>query len=321
MREPMNAHATLAYAVQEGLTARHKRLPAFLLYDDRGSALFEEITRLPEYYLTRAEHSIFVGQGRAIARCALSFAAHELEVLELGAGTATKSQILLRALAERQGRTLYVPADLSCEPLLEASRRLDREEAEVDARPLVATHELALRAAQELPGPLFIWFLGSSIGNYEDDEAARLLVRVREVLGERGLLLLGADTKKSAEVLVRAYDDAQGVTAAFNKNLLVRINRELGGHFDPTSFRHVAVWNEAASRMEMHLESARAQEVAIDALEMSISFGAGERIHTESSHKYDDAHLDDLLSGAGLAREHSFTDADHHVAVHLVRSA
>jgi uncharacterized SAM-dependent methyltransferase len=184
---------------------------------------------------------------------------------------------------------------------------------------LVARHEEALSAASQLPGALFVWFLGSSIGNYDDHDATDLLRSVRSALGENGLLLLGADMKKSADVLLPAYDDAQGVTAAFNKNLLVRINRELGGHFDLDAFRHVAIWNEEDSRMEMHLESTRAQDVTIDHLGMLVSFGAGERIHTESSHKYDQRHLDALPAGADLVREYSFVDQACSFAVHLAR--
>lgn len=316
-----DTYAALATAVQEGLSSPAKTLPAFLLYDERGSALFEEITRLPEYYLTRAERSIFNTQATDIASRAGALAMRPLQVLELGAGTATKSQILLRAIAERQGPTLYVPADLSSDPLVEASQRLQSEEPLLTVRPLVARHEEALCAASQLSGALFVWFLGSSIGNYDDHEATDLLRSVRSALGEGGLLLLGADMKKSTDLLLPAYDDAQGVTAAFNKNLLVRINRELGGHFDVDAFRHVAIWNEEDSRMEMHLESTRAQDVMIDNLGMLVSFNAGERIHTESSHKYDQRHLDALLAGADLVREYSFVDQSCSFAVHLARPA
>ncbi len=322
-KEPLvfanEAHEGIGAAVRDGLSSPEKKLPAFLLYDERGSALFEKITELPEYYLTRAERAIFDTDAAQIAARARALVTRPLQVLELGAGTATKSQILLHALAERQGPTLYVPADLSYDPLVEASQRLSREEPLLTVRPLLARHEEALSAASELPGSLFVWFLGSSIGNYDDLQATALLQDVRAALGESGLLLLGADLKKSADVLLPAYDDAQGVTAAFNKNLLARINRELGGHFDLESFRHVAVWNEARSRMEMHLESTRAQEVAIDGLDMRVSFAAGERIHTESSHKYDRERLEALFAGAGLARVQTFMDPKERFAVHLAR--
>lgn len=314
-----DSHAALALAVQEGLAARNKTLPAFMLYDERGSALFEEITRLPEYYLTRAERSIFDAQAPDIIGQAQKLARGPLQVLELGAGTATKSQILLHAMAESQGSTLYVPADVSSEPLAEASQRLQSEEPRLTVRPLVARHEEALLAASQLPGALFVWFLGSSIGNYNASQAVTLLRVVRDALGESGLLLLGADLKKDSEILLPAYDDAQGVTAAFNKNLLVRINRELGGHFSLDTFRHIAVWNEQDSRVEMYLESTEAQDIVIDALNMRVHFDAGERIHTESSHKYDRRRMESLLERAGLACVQSFMDQSASFAVHLAR--
>ncbi|MFT3926724.1 MAG: L-histidine N(alpha)-methyltransferase [Myxococcales bacterium] len=314
-----NFNGALATAVQEGLSGPSKSLPAFMLYDERGSTLFEEITRLPEYYLTRAERSIFVQHARAIAARACALVTRPLQVLELGAGTAKKSQILLHAMVEAQGQTIYVPADVAPDPLFEASRRLQRDEPLLTVRPLVTTHEEVLDVASALSEPLFVWFLGSSIGNYSDVEATRLLSHVRAALGEQGVLLLGADIKKSAEVLVPAYDDKRGVTAQFNKNVLLRINRELGGHFDLDAFRHVALWNERGSRMEMHLESTRKQDVMIDALGLQVSFEVGERIHTESSHKYDREQLDALFGRAGLKRVHTFLDAGQRFAVHLAR--
>lgn len=312
-------HTTLALAVREGLSSRKKSLPAFMLYDERGSALFEEITRLPEYYLTRAERSIFHAQASDIIGKAQMLAERPLQVLELGAGTATKSQILLHTMAERQGRTLYVPADVSSEPLVEAYQRLQNQEPRLTVRPLVARHEEALRVASELPGTLFVWFLGSSIGNYDSSQAVALLRGIRDALGESGLLLLGADLKKHTDILLPAYDDAQGVTADFNKNLLVRINRELGGRFAIDAFRHVALWNEQDSRVEMHLESTEDQDISIDALDMRVHFDAGERIHTESSHKYDRSRLEGLLEEAGLKRVQSFKDQNASFAVHLAR--
>jgi L-histidine N-alpha-methyltransferase len=307
---------SLARAVLEGLSGSAKSLPAFMLYDARGSALFEEITHLPEYYLTRAERAILVDQGHRIAARALALSSQRLDVLELGAGSAEKSERLLHALVARQGRTLFVPADLSREPLEQARARMRGQEL-LTVRPLLATHEQALRKAREFQNQPFVWFLGSSIGNYDDVEAKLLLEHVRVALGERGLLLLGADLKKDTATLIPAYDDAQGVTAAFNKNVLVRINRELGGHFDPTTFRHVALWNEQTSAVEMHLESLRAQRVRIDAIGLEVAFAAGERIHTESSHKYDRATIDGMLAAAGMRSTLSLCDPAGLYALHL----
>ena len=173
---------------------------------------------------------------------------------------------------------------------------------------MVATHAEALAAASSWAEPLMVLFIGSSIGNYTDDEAVELLAQVRDAIAHGGVLLLGTDRQKPLQTLLPAYDDASGVTAAFNKNVLSRINRELGGQFDPESFRHVALWNDAASRIEMHLESTVKQSVSIDSLGMCVSFDAGERLHTESSHKYDDARIVSLLDRAGLRLARSFAD-------------
>jgi dimethylhistidine N-methyltransferase len=316
----MDDQHSLAEAVRRGLTSSPKRLPPFLFYDERGSRLFDRITELPEYYLTRAELSIFEGAGDAIVDAAARLAEAPLAVLELGAGTASKTQVLLRALARRQGRTRFVPADVSPAALDDARGRLAREEPELDVQPRLGTHGEALAAARAWSDPLLVLFIGSSIGNYEDEDAIELLTGIRAVLGAKGSLLLGTDLKKSLDVLLPAYDDAQGITADFNKNVLARINRELGGRFDLECFRHVALWNEASSCIEMHLESTRAQRVPIEALGLEVAFTAGERIHTESSHKYDDARVERLLEAAGLVRCAAFRDEQRRFAVHLARA-
>jgi L-histidine Nalpha-methyltransferase len=317
----MAQSSSIAEIVRRGLTAREKSLPPFLLYDARGSELFEEITALPEYYPTRTERSIFEREADAIVAEAAGLAADRLAVLELGAGSATKTQVLLRALVRRQGVTLFIPADVCSSVLEAAAARLRREEPGLHVQPLAATHAEALARGRTWDGTLLVMFIGSSIGNYDDVEAVRLLADVRSTLGPRGVLLLGTDLVKPLDVLLPAYDDASGVTAAFNLNVLSRINRELGGRFDLSRFRHVAEWNEAASCVELHLESVVEQTVPIDALGLRIDFRAGERIHTESSHKYDAARVDALLSRAGLTRARSFVDARRWFAVHLARAA
>ncbi|MBK7399604.1 MAG: L-histidine N(alpha)-methyltransferase [Myxococcales bacterium] len=316
----MHDPTTLADAVRRGLTAAAKSLPPSLFYDERGSRLFDRITELPEYYLTRAERSIFEGAGNAIVAEAARHAASPLTVLELGAGNASKTQVLLRALVRRQGSTRFVPADVSPAPLEEARARLAREEPQLDVRPHLGTHAEALAAARAWDGARLVLFIGSSIGNYEDEDAIELLTEIRRALGAEGSLLLGTDLRKSPELLLPAYDDAQGVTSEFNKNVLRRINRELGGRFDLECFRHVALWNDAASCIEMHLESTRAQRVRIDALDLEVSFAARERIHTESSHKYDEGRVERLLAAAGLARSAEFKDERSLFAVHLAHA-
>jgi dimethylhistidine N-methyltransferase len=311
----------IAHDVREGLVRADKRLPPWLFYDAAGSDLYEQITELPEYYLTRAERSIFETQSDAIVAAVAGMSRDPLHVAELGAGTATKSQILMRAVARRprDSAPTFLAIDVSSSALDIAAARFAREEPHIAFRPLVAHHEHALDAIRRMGKRQLVLFIGSSIGNFDDDEARRLLRGVSRSLLPGGALLLGTDLRKSASVLVPAYDDAQGVTAAFNLNVLARINRELGGRFRIDRFRHVALWNDAASRIEMHLESLVDQVVRIDALGLHVTFRRGERIHTESSVKYDDAHVDALLGASGFVRERSFRDRDERFALHLAR--
>lgn len=313
--------SALARAVKRGLGRAPKSLPPWLFYDARGSELFERITELPEYYLTRAEREIFERQADAIVAAAARGESGLLSVLELGAGTATKSQILLTAIVKRQTRCLYVPVDISASALALAAARIGREAPEVDVQPLACRHPEAAKRLKQMPRTRLVLFIGSSIGNFDDDEAVELLTSVRDGLAPGDALLLGADKKKSPERLLAAYDDARGLTAAFNKNVLSRINRELGADFELEAFRHVALWNEERSRIEMHLESLAAQRVRIAALGRTVWLAEGERIHTESSHKYTDEHVEALLGRAGFRREQSFADEQGLFGVHLARTA
>jgi L-histidine Nalpha-methyltransferase len=309
----------IAEVVARGLLAKQKSLPPFLFYDEEGSRLFEEITRLPEYYPTRVERSILEAFADEIVEAAAAGTAFPLRVIELGAGTATKSEIILRAVVARQGGCLFAPVDVSESAIAEATARLAKRLPTVTVQPLAMHHDVALPHIRTIGPRRLVLFIGSSIGNFEDDEAIGLLRGVRESLAPGGALLLGTDLRKDPSVLVPAYDDARGVTAAFNKNVLGRINRELGGEFDLDRFAHVALWNERRSRIEMHLESLCDQHVAIEALGIEIRFRQGERIHTESSVKYDEPHVDRLLGAAGFVRERTFTDPRAYFAVHLAR--
>ena len=312
---------SIAADVRRGLWATPKTLPPHLFYDGEGSALYERITELPEYYLTRAEREILLAHaGELVARAADGIEG-PLRVIELGAGTATKTELLLRAVVERQKRCEYVPIDVSETAIQSAQRRLHVVLPEVHVSPLVMTHEQALRSLREsAASPALVLFIGSSIGNFEDAEASVMLRGLRDALGSGTTLLLGTDLRKSPDVLLRAYDDAAGVTAEFNMNLLRRINRDLGGHFDLARFRHVARWNDAASRIEMHLESLIRQEVPIDGLGLCARFEAGETIHTESSIKYDLPRVRSLLGAGGFALDTTLYDAERRFAVHLARA-
>jgi L-histidine N-alpha-methyltransferase len=307
---------SIAADVRAGLLSLPKRLPPYLFYDAAGSALYEQITLLPEYYLTRTERAILEERADEIVTKA-SGSSGPLRIIELGAGSATKTELVLRAVTRRFGSCVYVPVDVSESAIREATSRLERVLPEVAVRPHVMSHFEAFRHLRGTGGPSLVLFIGSSIGNFDDEEAVRLLSGLHDALGPRTSLLLGTDLRKNKDVLLRAYDDAAGVTAAFNKNLLVRINRELGGRFDPDLFRHVARWNDRASRVEMHLESTRTQSVSIDALGMSVAFEKGETIHTESSVKYDVPRVRRLLEAAGFTLEETFYDAERRFAVHL----
>ncbi len=313
------ASSEVADAVRRGLSAPRKALPPFLFYDREGSDLFEQITLLPEYYLTRTERGILARDADSIAARLLAGARGPVAVLELGAGTATKTDLLLAAMVRARSDVHFVPADVSPTPLDAARTRLAASLPQLRVSPLVGTHGDALRRAVAWEGDLVVLFLGSSIGNYADDDAAALLAEVQSALGPRGTFLLGVDRAKSLSTMLPAYDDAAGVTAAFNRNMLARINRELGGEFDLATFRHVALWNEATSAIEMHLESLVAQTVRIGVLDMTVRFARGERVHTESSHKYTDRHVQGLFQAAGLAPVASFEDAERWFSLHVTR--
>ncbi|HEX8162726.1 MAG TPA: L-histidine N(alpha)-methyltransferase [Pyrinomonadaceae bacterium] len=319
--------ATLAEDVRRGLTSAPKRLFPKYFYDELGSVLFEAICKLPEYYLTRAEDEILSrraeeivglacagdddfappGEGRAAAP-----APRPVTLVEFGSGSSTKTRRVIEALLGRQKSLTYVPVDISRTALEASAHALLDEYPRLSVEAYAGDYDAALarlgqtRAAR---GRTLALFLGSNVGNFEAAEAEGFLRRVRGVLSAGDALLVGADLKKDAKILEAAYDDPLGVTAAFNLNLLARINRELGADFDLRSFRHVARYEESAGRVEMYVESARAQTVRVAALALEVRFAAGERVHTENSHKYDAAQLTALARGAGFAVARAWRDA------------
>jgi L-histidine Nalpha-methyltransferase len=299
--------------VVRGLTSRPKTLPSKLFYDDRGSELFEAITRLPEYYLTRTEFEILQSSSRQIARAVET----PVSVIELGAGTATKTGILLRAVARRQVRTRYFPVDISSSALADAKARIQRECPLASIHPVVADFSNGFPFLGEISGRKLVLYLGSSIGNFDWNDAIRMLRNVRDQLSSGDALLLGTDMVKDGSILVPAYDDAAGVTAQFNKNILQRLNRELDGNFDLDSFRHIAEWNPAQSRMEIYLESGREQSAVLRATGLSVPFGARERIHTENSYKYTVESVERLLCVSGFKLERTWFDRRGWFGLHL----
>ncbi|HVJ08324.1 MAG TPA: L-histidine N(alpha)-methyltransferase [Acidisarcina sp.] len=306
-RLPEAIQTPLGAEVYRGLTKDRKSLSPWLFYDEEGSNLFERITELEEYYPTRTERAIFSQHGDAIVAAAAG--EHRLHIMELGAGTASKTGILLEAAVRRQGSVLYEPIDVSASALEEATLRIEDRLPDVTVLPRVADYTEGLRAsAQEDGHRRLVLYIGSSIGNFEPAGRLDLLKRVCEQLSEGDTLLLGVDLVKPESVLIPAYDDALGVTAEFNLNVLRRMNRELGANFDLDLFLHRAVWNRAESRIEMHLESTADQQVSIPGLGLEVDFRRGETIHTENSYKFTPAEVVDLLTCSGFYIEKSWFD-------------
>jgi L-histidine Nalpha-methyltransferase len=305
--------AAVAADVRDGLLAHPKRLPPWLFYDARGSALFEEITRLPEYYPTRTELAILKSHAGEMVDAAGTPAS----LVELGAGSATKTRVIIAALLARRPDATFMPVDVSPTALAGAARHLRARFPTLAVTPVVAKYPDELGFLRVAPSPRLVLFLGSNIGNYEPDEGCALLRAFHRRLRPGDSLLLATDLRKDPALLVPAYDDAAGVTARFNKNVLLRLNRQLGAEFDLDLFRHVARWNARASRIEMHLESLARQVVPIRALAMTVELRAGERIHTESSYKYTPRMVKRMLSGAGFHWQRAWTDPNDWFALHL----
>ncbi|MFE3718846.1 L-histidine N(alpha)-methyltransferase [Streptomyces cyaneofuscatus] len=300
--------AALRADVLSGLTRHPKTLPPKWFYDARGSELFEDITRLPEYYPTRAEREILEERAEEIA--AVSGAR---TVIELGSGSSEKTRHLLEAL---DGLESYVPVDVSESALTGAAESLLAEHPGLSVHALIAdfTGGLALPGT---PGPRLVAFLGGTIGNLLPEERAGFLHSVRSLLSPGDALLLGTDLVKDEETLVAAYDDASGVTAAFNKNVLNVVNRELGADFPLDDFDHVAVWNPEQRWIEMRLRARRALTVKIRELDLVVPFEAGEELRTEVSSKFRQEDVREELAAAGLQLAQWWTDAAGRFALSL----
>ncbi len=295
----------LIYEVWSGLRARPRSLKPWMLYDSEGSRLFECITTLPEYYPTRTEREILASDADAIIEAT---APGPLRVLELGAGTAAKTGILLESATRLREAVTYIPVDVSPDALDMACEDISCRLPNVQLRPKVANYVTHPPSLEEFDGTTLAMYIGSSIGNFSPGEARTILRNLRRELRAGDALLLGTDLVKDEATLVRAYDDRAGVTAAFNLNLLHRLNRELGADFDVECFRHRARWNRSESRIEMHLESTCDQCVDIPAAQLRIQFAARETIHTENSYKFSRNALGDLLNDAGFEVRNVWTD-------------
>jgi dimethylhistidine N-methyltransferase len=293
--------------VRTGLSATPKRLSCRWFYDREGSRLFEAICELPEYYLARSGREIMTAHREEV----LASAPVGCSLLELGSGSSDKTAILIDDLLRRDGSLLYTAIDISRPALEDAGRALAARFPGLEFRGIAEEYEEGLRSlgrGRDRGPRLFLW-LGSSIGNLDREQAWRFLEDVRRHFGARDRFLIGIDLRKDRGTLVSAYDDAKGVTARFNLNLLARINRELGGAFDLDAFRHVATYDDDLGRIQMHLASRCAQTVAIRALGASFRFDDGELIHTEDSYKYSLGEIEELGAASGFRVARQWLDA------------
>lgn len=298
---PGAADTDFGRSVLAGLAGTPKTLESKYFYDARGSQLFDRITELEEYYPTRAESALLTEHAQEIA----AFVGPQAVLVEFGSGASVKTRILLDALTDLRA---YVPIDISGDHLKAAATRLAAD-YRVPVVPLHADYTATLALPAAVPeGRRVGFFPGSTIGNFDPAEASAFLARVGRLLGPQGRFLVGADLRKDQARLLAAYNDREGVTAEFNLNLLRRINRELGGDFDPTAFRHEARFNQAESRIEMHLVSLRDQQASVAG--RRFDFAAGESIHTENSYKYTAESFAELAARGGWHLEAEWRDSD-----------
>lgn len=300
--EPSDLTAALEADVRAGLTTTPKTLPPKFFYDDRGSRLFDEITRLEEYYPTRTERQLLTARAGDIARAA------DAEVLlELGSGSSEKTALLLDAMERAGGLAAYVPVDVSAGALRGALAQLAKARPTLPVHGVVADFEHHLTELPK-PGRRLVAFLGSTIGNFEPDERLDFLTSLAQALAPDESLLLGLDLVKDPRRLVAAYDDAAGVTAQFNRNVLHVLNRELDADFDPDAFAHVALWDERNEWIEMHLRARRAMSVHVRSLGLDLRLEDGEEIRTEISAKFRRDRIGADLHRAGLRLREWWTD-------------
>ncbi len=303
----------MARDIRLGLTGRPKELSPKYFYDERGSQLFERITELPEYYPTRAEREILTHRSAEI----VAAAGRPGTLVELGSGSAAKTRHLLSAMSDAGCLETYVPVDISEEITRETAESLVEEYPGLAIRGLVCDFEHDLERIPSGDGSRLVAFLGGTIGNLYPDARRDFLRRIAALLEPGDRILLGTDLVKGRERLEAAYDDSEGVTAEFNKNVLHVLNRELGGDFDPDAFEHVALYDADAARMDIRLRSRAEQTVRLDGLDLTVRFTAGEEMRTEISSKFTRERLEDVYLEAGLQPDGWFTDAAGDYALSL----
>ena len=311
-RDPLTG---LAEDVRKGLSAQPKRFLPKYFYDELGSQLFEAICLLPEYYLTRAENEILQRYSDEIV-AAIS---GQKTLVEMGSGSASKTRLIIEALLRRQSELLFMPVDISATALESSSRILLQSYPRLTIEAYAADYFAGLAELGKRPrARTLALFLGSNISNFDPDEALRFLRAMRSVLQKGDALLLGADLKKDPAILDAAYNDALGVTSAFNLNVLARINRELGGTFDLRAFKHRAFYNQSEGRVEIYIESLADQRVRIEKLDLEIEFAPGELIHTENSYKYDKANIAHLAVATGFELSRTWLDSEERFSSNLL---
>ncbi len=316
----LSARDMLIREVHRGMRGRPRSLTPWMFYDARGSRIFECITQLQEYYPTRMERNILTSFSHDIIAAACCNRSKAMRLVELGAGTASKTTLLLNAAARLQNEVLYAPIDVSPDALEVAREKIAASSPEVCVSPIVANYVTDPPQLESYEGVTLGLYIGSSIGNFEAEERLTILRNLRSQLQAGDALLLGVDMVKDEPTLVAAYDDSDGVTAEFNLNILSRLNRELGADFIPANFRHRIVWSSERSRIEMHLESTCGQWVRIPAAEVEVYFKKHETIHTENSYKFTRETIQALLRDAGFEVEHTWKDRLGWYSVTLART-
>jgi L-histidine N-alpha-methyltransferase len=310
-----NFETTFAKDVFQGLSAPKKYIPPVYFYDDTGSELFEKICQQSEYYLTRTEAEILENHSSELATL---FSKHT-SLIELGSGSAQKTRYLIEAFLTYYGKVEYFPIDVSESILLKSSTQLKESYPSIKIKPVVALYKDGISQINtHTVNPKLVIWLGSSIGNFETEKAVKLLKKIGQNLSDADRILIGMDLRKDREILEKAYNDSAGITANFNLNLLSRINNELCGNFSLKNFKHIALFNDVAGRIEMYLESLNQQNVKIVDLDLEVNFNKNERIHTENSYKYTLEEINYLSNSAGLKLYRQWFDSNQWFSLNLL---
>ena len=313
-----NHYPDFAEHVADGLSSVPKRLSPMYLYDKQGSILFEKICDLPEYYLTRTEHSILEKYAGEIA----AFSKGDMALIELGSGSSTKTRLIIEALIDHQNDLHYIPVDISETILVSSAKELLEDYPDLKITAHVAEYHAAIKRISNLQiEQKMIIFLGSNLGNFEPAAADNFLRKIRLWLNKGDYMLLSTDLQKDADILEAAYNDKQAVTAAFNLNILKRMNRELDADFDLEKFSHLAFYNSTRGRVEIHLRSKIDQQVYIGHLDESFDFKKGETIHTENSYKFTKGQIAQLCHDNGFRWTKQWTDSRGYFSVNLLSAA